>query len=129
MKIKKLLAGFLAAGIFAVSYDCFSGVSAAEETAAASSGITTNSIAGWPQGPEITSTAAVIMEDSTNTVLYAKNADQQLYPGGTVKVMTTLLALENTPAYRSGHHDGHRSFRRNGRRSEYFRPAGRGIYH
>lgn len=95
MKIKKLLAGFLAAGIL-LSLMTVSPVSAAEETAAASSGITTNSIAGWPQGPEITSTAAVIMEDSTNTVLYAKNADQQLYPGGTVKVMTTLLALENT---------------------------------
>ena len=96
MKIKKLLAGFLAAGI-SLSLMTVSPVSAAEETAAAtSSGITTNSIAGWPQGPEITSTAAVIMEDSTNTVLYAKNADQQLYPGGTVKVMTTLLALENT---------------------------------
>ena len=85
MKIKKLLAGFLAAGI-SLSLMTVSPVSAAEETAAAaSSGITTNSIAGWPQGPEITSTAAVIMEDSTNTVLYAKNADQQLYPGGTVK--------------------------------------------
>lgn len=95
MKIKKLLAGFLAAGI-SLSLMTVSPVSAAEETAAASSGITTNSIAGWPQGPEITSTAAVIMEDSTNTVLYAKNADQQLYPGGTVKVMTALLALENT---------------------------------
>ena len=95
MKIKKLLAGFLAAGI-SLSLMTVSPVSAAEETAAAASGITTNSIAGWPQGPEITSTAAVIMEDSTNTVLYAKNADQQLYPGGTVKVMTTLLALENT---------------------------------
>lgn len=36
------------------------------------------------------------MEDSTNTTLYAKNMDQVLYPGATVKVMTTLLALENT---------------------------------
>ena len=95
MKIKKLLAGFLAAGI-SLSLMTVSPVSAAEETAAASSGITTNSIAGWPQGPEITSTAAVVMEDSTDTVLYAKNADQQLFPGGTVKVMTALLALENT---------------------------------
>ncbi len=36
------------------------------------------------------------MEDSTNTTLYAKNMEQVLYPGATVKVMTTLLALENT---------------------------------
>lgn len=98
MKIKKLLAGILAAGL-SLSLAAAAPVLAAEETAggtAASSGITTNSISGWPQGPDITSTAAVIMEDSTNTVLYAKNADQQLYPGGAVKIMTTLLALENT---------------------------------
>ena len=66
---------------------------AAEETA---SGITTNNISGWPQGADITSTAAVVIEDSTNTTLYAKNADQVLYPGAAVKVMTTLLALEQT---------------------------------
>ena len=76
-------------------------VLAAEETAAdtaqaATSAITTNSIPGWPQGPEITSTAAVIMEDSTQTMLYSKNMDQELYPGATVKVMTVLVALENS---------------------------------
>ena len=43
----------------------------------------------------ITSTAAIIMEDSTQTTVYAKNMDQVLYPGATVKVMTTLLTLEN----------------------------------
>ena len=47
------------------------------------------------QGPDITSTAAMIMEDSTQTTVYAKNMDQVLYPGATVKVMTTLLTLEN----------------------------------
>ena len=46
-------------------------------------------------GPEITSSAAVIMEDATQTLLYSKNMDQVLYPGATVKIMTTLLALEN----------------------------------
>ena len=61
----------------------------------ASEGITTNSIAGWPQGPEITSTAAVVMEDSTNTFLYAKNMDQPLYPASAVKIMTCLLTIEN----------------------------------
>ena len=59
------------------------------------SSISTNSISGWPQGPDITSTAAMIMEDSTQTTVYAKNMDQVLYPGATVKVMTTLLTLEN----------------------------------
>ena len=69
---------------------------AAEETAETqTSSISTNSISGWPQGPDITSTAAMIMEDSTQTTVYAKNMDQVLYPGATVKVMTTLLTLEN----------------------------------
>lgn len=70
----------------------------AEESATdtATSSITTNQISGWPQGPEITSEAAVILEDSTGTTLYAKNMDEVLYPGSTVKIMTCLLALENS---------------------------------
>ncbi len=71
----------------------------AEEAAATdttATGITTNQISGWPQGPEITSEAAVILEDSTGTTLYAKNMDEVLYPGSTVKIMTCLLALENS---------------------------------
>ena len=67
---------------------------AATDTAASS--ITTNQISGWPQGPEITSEAAVVLEDSTGTTLYAKNMDEVLYPGSTVKIMTCLLALENS---------------------------------
>ena len=92
MKIKKLSSCLLALGLsFSLLFQ--TPVMAAEETA---SGITTNNISGWPQGADITSTAAVVIEDSTNTTLYAKNADQVLYPGAAVKVMTTLLALEKT---------------------------------
>lgn len=96
MKIKKLVSGLLAIGI-AASMLFQTAVFAAEETVdtAAESAISTNSIANWPQGPEITSTSAVIMEDSTNTILYAKNMDTALDPGATVKIMTTLIALEN----------------------------------
>lgn len=97
MKFKKIHSGLIALGL-CCSLLLQTPVFAAEETAdaASASAISTNDIAGWPQGPDITSTAAVIMEDSTNTTLYAKNMDQVLYPGATVKVMTTLLALENT---------------------------------
>ena len=91
MKIKKLITGFFALGT-TLSLMLQTPVLAAE----ASVGITTNAISGWPQGSDITSTAAVVMEESTNTVVYAKNMDQPLFPGGTVKVMTTLLALENS---------------------------------
>lgn len=80
-------------------------VSATEETAADTSAqvqtadpsiVTTNGIAGWPQATDISSTAAVVMETSTNTVLYSKNSDQALYPASAVKIMTCLLALENS---------------------------------
>ena len=91
MKIKNLFIGLLTLGtVFSLIFQ--TPVQAAE----AASGITTNSISGWPQGNDITSAAAVVMEESTDTVIYAKNMEQQLFPGSTVKVMTTLLALENS---------------------------------
>ena len=100
MRLKRLCSSLLTLGL-SCSVLFQTPVLAAEETAAdtaqaATSAITTNSIPGWPQGPEITSTAAVIMEDSTQTMLYSKNMDQELYPGATVKVMTVLVALENS---------------------------------
>ena len=95
MKSKRLYSGLMALGL-ACTLIFPPPVLAAEETAETqTSSISTNSISGWPQGPDITSTAAMIMEDSTQTTVYAKNMDQVLYPGATVKVMTTLLTLEN----------------------------------
>ena len=97
MKKTKLTAALLAFGISA-SMIFQTPVYATEDTAAATatSTITTNSISGWPQGPEITSASAVIMEETTNTILYAKDMDQALSPAGAVKIMTCLLALENS---------------------------------
>ena len=95
MKKSRLTAALLAFGISA-SMIFQTPVYAAEDTAvtaAAASTITTNSISGWPQGPDITSAAAVVMEDTTNTILYAKDMDQSLSPAGAVKIMTCLLAL------------------------------------
>ena len=97
MKKTRLTAALLAFGISA-SMIFQTPLYATEDTAAvtATSTITTNSISGWPQGPEITSASAVIMEDTTNTILYAKDMDQALSPAGAVKIMTCLLALENS---------------------------------
>ena len=78
MKLKRLCSGLLALGL-AFSLMFPTPVLAAEETAdTQASSVSTNSISGWPQGPEITSTAAMIMEDSTQTTIYAKNIDQVL---------------------------------------------------
>lgn len=88
---RKFTAALLALGISA-SLLFQMPVSAAEDA----SSITTNDIPGWPLAADITSTAAMVMEASTGTVLYAKNADQALFPSASVKVMTTLVALENS---------------------------------
>lgn len=48
----------------------------------------------WPTAPELTAGAAILMEVSTGTVLYAKNADVELYPASMTKVMTGLLVAE-----------------------------------
>ena len=96
MKKSRITAALLAFGISA-SMVFQTPVFATEETAVAvSSGVTTNGISGWPQGPEITSASAVIMEDTSDTILYAKDMDTTLSPAGAVKIMTCLLALENS---------------------------------
>lgn len=50
----------------------------------------------WPEGPTVEGEAAIVMEASTGTVLYEKNAEEQLYPASITKIMTALLAVENS---------------------------------
>lgn len=90
---KRLSAALLALGI------CVSLLSPAPAKAAEvteNTGISTNAIPGWPQAQDITSAAAVVVEESTSTILYAKNMEQPLYPSSAVKIMTCLVALENS---------------------------------
>ena len=98
MKKPKILASLMVLGLSA-SLLCQVPVMAEEaaqtQTADTAGGIATNSISGWPQASDVSSEAAIVMENSTNTVLYSKNADEILFPGSTVKIMTCLLALEN----------------------------------
>lgn len=69
------------------------GTEAAAETAdTASAG---DVQAQWPQGPEVGAASAIVMDVSTGTVLYEKDADTARYPASITKIMTTLLALEN----------------------------------
>ena len=57
--------------------------------------VTTNEIDGWPEGPAVSAKAAVLMDADTGTLLYAKSADEQLYPASTTKLLTCLIAVEN----------------------------------
>lgn len=58
--------------------------------------VQTNEIMNWPAGPEIGAEAAILMEAGTGTILYAKNIDERLYPASTTKMLTCLLAAENS---------------------------------
>lgn len=50
----------------------------------------------WPEGPVVESPAVILMEVSTGTILYEKDSLQLNYPASITKIMTTLLALENS---------------------------------
>lgn len=54
----------------------------------------TDSIKEWPAGPKIEGESAILMDMSTGTVLYAKNADKAQYPASITKIMTALLAFQ-----------------------------------
>lgn len=58
--------------------------------------ITTNEIKDWPKGPDTYSDVAVLMEADTGEVLYDKGMNETRYPASITKIMTTLLALENS---------------------------------
>ena len=55
----------------------------------------TDSIEGWPQGPQIEAESAVLMDMVSGTILYSKNADKAQYPASITKIMTALLGCEN----------------------------------
>ena len=45
--------------------------------------------------PEITSGAAILIDNKTNRILYDKNASERMFPASTTKIMTAILVLEN----------------------------------
>ena len=50
----------------------------------------------WPTEVSTNSPSAIVMELSTSTVLYEKNSTQKLYPASITKILTVLIALENS---------------------------------
>lgn len=50
----------------------------------------------WPVAPDVNAASAIIIEADTGAVLYEKEIHTQHYPASITKIMTTLLALENT---------------------------------
>lgn len=48
----------------------------------------------WPEGSEIASPSAIVMEVNTGTILYEKSSHEENYPASITKILTTLLAIE-----------------------------------
>lgn len=60
---------------------------------------TSPSSAKWPKGPKassIVAESAILMEASTGLILYEKNMDEKQYPASITKIMTALVAIENS---------------------------------
>lgn len=55
-----------------------------------------NAEENWPGGPQINAPCAIAMEVNTGTVLYEKNSHEVHYPASITKILTTLLAIENS---------------------------------
>lgn len=59
--------------------------------------VATDAISGWPKGPSpVYSDTAVLMDASTGAVLYDKGMDEVRYPASITKIMTAVIALENS---------------------------------
>lgn len=58
--------------------------------------IESNEIAAWPQGPQVYGDSAIVMDMKTGAILYAKGIDEQRYPASITKILTALVAIENS---------------------------------
>ena len=56
----------------------------------------TDNIQGWPQGPRVYGNSAIVMDMDSGAVLYAKKPDERHYPASITKLLTALVALENS---------------------------------
>lgn len=58
--------------------------------------VDTNNVVNWPQGPIVSAESAILMEAGTGAILYSKNIHLREYPASTTKILTTLIAYENS---------------------------------
>lgn len=58
--------------------------------------IASNSYENWPNGPALGAQSAILVEANTGTILYAKNVNDRLFPASVTKILTALLAVENS---------------------------------
>ncbi|EOS29028.1 hypothetical protein C807_03550 [Lachnospiraceae bacterium 28-4] len=58
--------------------------------------IQSNEIENWPAGPAVGAQSAIVVEANTGVILYSKNIHEKLYPASTTKILTALIAAENS---------------------------------
>lgn len=80
--------------VIAILIIFFSHLSGAVTAKATLSTDTTTS--DWPDGPNVTAESAIVMEASTGLILYEKNINEVHYPASITKIMTAMLAIENS---------------------------------
>ena len=56
----------------------------------------TNSLKGWPEGPKVYAGSAIIMDMDSGAILYGKNIEEKRYPASITKLLTALVAVENS---------------------------------
>lgn len=85
--IRRIAAGLLCA---VLTLCMFSIKASADETDTAGNNLS------WPAGPDISADGAIVIEAGTGSILYQKNIFEKYYPASTTKILTTLVALENS---------------------------------
>lgn len=58
--------------------------------------VQSDAVPGWPTGPQVAAETAILMDAETGEILYAKGIDEKRYPASTTKIMTALVAIENS---------------------------------
>lgn len=58
--------------------------------------VETNELKNWPKGPEICGESGIVMDMDNGAILYGKSIDKKYYPASITKIMTALVALENS---------------------------------
>lgn len=48
----------------------------------------------WPEAPELISNCALVVDTTTEAVIYESNTEEKVYPASTTKLLTCLIALE-----------------------------------
>lgn len=58
--------------------------------------VQSNNVENWPTGPVVSAESAILIEAGTGAVLYEKNIHEKQYPASTTKILTTLIAAEQS---------------------------------